>query len=89
MNREQQPSSYFGRSLEEICQDERIIPLFVDRCIEFVEEKGTYFIISLRRMMVVVEVVVIMMMVMIVMMMMTMKMMLNMIIRSDDDDRGV
>ena len=37
------PSTYFGRPLEEVCaNDGSSVPLFVDKCIDYVESVGGY-----------------------------------------------
>lgn len=33
-------SKYFGQPLPEICPEGKLVPLFLDRCINFVEERG-------------------------------------------------
>ncbi|XP_031562663.1 rho GTPase-activating protein 5-like isoform X2 [Actinia tenebrosa] len=38
--REEMPSSYFGLSLEAICEQGKITPLFVEKAIEYIESEG-------------------------------------------------
>ncbi|XP_048580829.1 rho GTPase-activating protein 5-like isoform X3 [Nematostella vectensis] len=34
------PGAYFGRSLQELCDQGKLVPLFVEKCIDFVEAEG-------------------------------------------------
>jgi hypothetical protein len=42
-------SKYFGQPLSEICPENSLVPLFVTKCINFVEDSGKFFLNSCSR----------------------------------------